>query len=458
MKENETIAGGKRPGEQIGEYAVIRLLGKGGMSEVYEVERRRLGSRHALKLFTYPEEDREVRERFENEGRMLSRLSHPRIVKVTDVGVDTASERPFFVMELVRDERGGFRSLADVEPGTVDEETIGRWYDDLREALGYIHAQGIVHRDLKLENVLLGPDGHIVLSDFGISRVSAQGEGTKVADTINTIVRMREGRNLVMGSIGYMAPELEMGVAASPQSDWYALGVIVYRLLTGSWCDARTDIVANLETYGSVWRRILPPLLHSNPRGRECRSYDAECRAAAEENERRWEERWLKAKSIGRWARRLAAAFAVMVVLVGVGMGVWVWRLYGEKAAEARKLLAAEARLALPGFSDVCRFTPEKVMGGKPTKMDINRQQATHVDAWWLTRDIFSGLRHGQLTYDQAKAELTKLADAAEADRVAFFIEHSNLGLHGDPKQLPLVLKDMVRRLEEWEINNLHKQ
>ena len=216
---------------RIGEYEVVRLLGKGGMSEVYEVENVRLGSRHALKLFTYEKDDPEIRERFQVEGKLLARLSHPRIVKVTDFGVETSSVpsassptgagRPYFVMDLVLDTRGSVRALSDVEPGTVDEETVGKWYDDLREGLAYIHANGVVHRDLKLQNVLIGPDGHAVLTDFGISKIfDAKGDGVKIVDTVNTIVKLREGRSLVMGSLGYMAPELEMGVAASPQSDW----------------------------------------------------------------------------------------------------------------------------------------------------------------------------------------------------------------------------------------------
>ena len=267
---------------RFGDFRIVRLIGKGGMSEVYEVEHVRLGSRHALKLFTYERDDPEVRRRFETEGRLLARLNHPRIVRVTDIGVDAETGRPYFVMDLVRDERGQQRSLADVPPGTADEETVGRWYDDLREGLAYIHANGVIHRDLKLQNVLVGPDGHVVLADFGISKIFAAEGAAAVVDTVQTIVKVRDGRSLVMGSPGYMAPELEMGVAASRESDWYALGVIVYRLLTGTWCDARTDVVGALETYEPAWARILPLLLHANPQGRQCLSFAAE-RAADRE-------------------------------------------------------------------------------------------------------------------------------------------------------------------------------
>ena len=325
---------------KIGSYEIVRLLGKGGMSEVYEVENVRLGSRHALKLFTYEKDDSEVKDRFMVEGKLLARLSHPRIVKVTDFGTDEASGKPYFVMDLVKNERGEMQLLSDIEPGTADEETVGRWYDDLREGLAYIHANGVIHRDLKLQNVLIGPDGHAVLSDFGISKIfDAKGDGVQIVDTVKTLVKVREGRSLVMGSLGYMAPELEMGVAASPQSDWYALGVIVYRLLTGTWCDARTDILATLETYDPVWKRILPKLLHSNPNGRECLSYADEKRTDRERMELEWEDRWLKEKERGHRNRHIAryAGGAAVVIILGL---VFFWRGFDAE----RTIFASELR------------------------------------------------------------------------------------------------------------------
>ena len=314
MKGNGDMGGERK---RIGPYETIRLLGKGGMSEVYEVENQRLGSRHALKLFTYEKDDPEVKDRFTVEGRLLARLNHPRIVKVTDFGTDEASGKPYFVMDLVLNERGEMQLLSDVEPGTVDEEKVGQWYDDLRDGLAYIHANGVIHRDLKLQNVLIGPDGHAVLTDFGISKIfDAKGDGVQVVDTVKTLVKVREGRSLVMGSLGYMAPELEMGVSASPQSDWYALGVIVYRLLTGTWCDARTDVAGTLETYDPVWKRIIPKLLHANPQGRECLSYADEKRAERERAEFEAEERWLREKGRGHRARHIARYVSVVAVLL----------------------------------------------------------------------------------------------------------------------------------------------
>ena len=211
---------------------------------------------------------------------MLAKLSHPRVVRVTDTGVDPETAQPYFVMDLVTDAEGNVRSLADVPAGEMDESQIGMWYDDLREGLAYIHSKGVIHRDLKLENVLIGPDGHVVLTDFGISKVGA--DGASEVDPVQTIVRLKDGKQPVMGTIGYMAPELVMGAAASPASDYYALGVIVFRLLAGMWCDARTDIANVLETYDPVWRQILPSLLHSHPDARGCPAWSG-LKAADEE-------------------------------------------------------------------------------------------------------------------------------------------------------------------------------
>ena len=333
-------------GQTIGPYSLVRLLGKGGMSEVYEATNPRLGTRHAVKVFAYEKGDEEVRARFEAEGRLLARLNHPRVVRVSDFGVDSESGRPYFVMDMVTDRDGVVRSLAEVAPGTADEEAIGAWYDDLREGLGYIHAQGVVHRDLKLQNVLIGPDGRAVLTDFGISRVCPGRAGEALAaDTVRTLVKVRDGRQLVMGSLGYMAPELEMGVAATPQSDWYALGVLVYHLLTGTWCDARTDLAGTLDTFDPVWRRILPKLLHSNPAGRECLAYAEEKRAERERDEAEAEERWLREKQRGHLARHVARYVAVVAVVAGLAIA-FVYRngavrraRLGERLVDATELV-----------------------------------------------------------------------------------------------------------------------
>ena len=436
---------------QIGRYAVVRLLGKGGMSEVYEVENPRLGSRHALKLFAYEKDDPEVKERFLTEGRLLARLSHPRIVKVTDFGTDEASGKPYFVMDLVLNERGEMQLLSDVEPGTADEETVGKWYDDLREGLAYIHANGVIHRDLKLQNVLIGPDGHVVLTDFGISKIfDARGNGVKIVDTVKTLVKMREGRSLVMGSLGYMAPEIEMGVEASPQSDYYALGVIVYRLLTGTWCDARTDVLGALETYDPVWRRIIPKLLHSNPRGRECLSYSAEKKSDREKEELDWENRWLKEKSRGHSARHFARYAGGCLAVFGlalVGLRFWYAERLKAERVECGRLLA---KLSIPSFTDVCRIPPrDKPIRKDAFSLDFDRDKLTIIDAWVLTHALFDDLKAERITPDKAAEELESLANRSEEGTFGLFRGTGGYNPNGDSRTLNKVLRSAAQAMRD---------
>ena len=434
----------------IGCYNVVRLLGKGGMSEVYEAENPRLGTRHAIKLFTYEKDDPEVRRRFETEGRLLAKLNHPRIVKVTDLGTDEATGKPYFVMDLVLDESEQPKSLSDVEPGTVDEETIGQWYDDLREGLAYIHSKGVVHRDLKLQNVLIGPDGHVVITDFGVSKVfDSTGDGNTVVDVVNTIVKMREGRSLVMGSIGYMAPELEMGVAASPQSDWYALGVIVYRLLTGTWCDARTDVLANLETYDPVWRRILPKLLHANPQGRECLSYAEEKRADREKAEFEAEERWLKQKSRGHVARHVARYLGVVAIALAA---VLVW--------ETRELCVQREVWRLPTFDELFRVPAAAKSDdqmdddGEVVMPSRSAFEAARLDALVWTHPTLAALATGNITIEKAIADFESMRDAvANDDNFSPLDEGLHFGdvdytKQGDDLPLRMMFDDAIEKLQ----------
>ncbi len=388
----------------IGGLKLIRLVGKGAMSEVFEAENPRLGSRHAVKLYAYPKEDQDVRRRFEVEGRLLAKLDHPRIVKVTDIGMDETSGRPYFVMNLVSDANGKVVSLADIPPGEVDEMMVGRWYDDIRDGLAYIHGKGVVHRDLKLQNVLLGPDGHVVLTDFGISRIVEMPEGERsVVDPAQTIVRLQDGKCPVMGSIGYMAPELEMGGAASPQSDWYALGVMTFKLLTGIWCDSRTDVVAALSTYDPAWTRILPLLLHANPQGRECRSFFEERERCREEAESAAEEGLLMERRRGRLVRHVASCLAVVVSVLALGGGIWM------------------ARLSLPSFDSVFKVpddAPEDPDDDVPSR---DEYRSAMFDALVLTHDIFEELRAGVITKEKVKAELKSLSARAKDEDANLF-------------------------------------
>lgn len=254
-------------GDEIGPYRIIRLLGQGGMGSVYEVEHRDLGVRYALKAFTCERSSNGfLRKRFLTEGKLLARLHHPRIVQVFDLAVDSGLGVPYFVMNLVLSPDGGPRTLEDLrKSGGVTEELALRWYTDLAEGLSYVHDNGVVHRDVKLENVLVDAEGHAVLSDFGVSRIFEERLRKDLRTTVTMVGIPGVDDRLIMGTKVYLAPEIRFGEKATPPSDWYALGVLMLRLLTGVWYGPDTDVDGLLAGFEVDWRSRLKPLLAIDP-------------------------------------------------------------------------------------------------------------------------------------------------------------------------------------------------
>ena len=254
------------PGQQIGNYRIIRLLGQGGMGAVYEVEHAQLGVRYALKAFTLENGRADMlKNKFLAEGKVLARLNDPHLVRVFDLDFDDATGTPYFVMDLVLSEDGCSHSLADIDMAQLDEDCVLRWFCELAHVVDYIHDQGIVHRDIKLGNVLISHDGRVVLSDFGISRLFSERLRSDVK-AVNTIVsETATTARLVMGTQGYMAPEVARGDEATIAADSYSLGVMFVYLLTGIWYEPGSKVFRLLETLEYRWIDVLPRLLAENP-------------------------------------------------------------------------------------------------------------------------------------------------------------------------------------------------
>lgn len=263
-----------RAGDELGPYRVVRALGHGGMGAVYEVEHVKLGVHYALKTFTLDHGQVDLfRKRFLAEGKALARLSHPSITRVFDLDVLDGGKFAYFVMDLVHYKDGGAYTLADLEVGGADEEHLVRWFAQLTSALDYIHGLGIVHRDIKLNNILLNDRGGVTLSDFGISKFEGERIRREV-DVSRTVVSEANGArggSLVMGTEGYMAPEVLRGQPATGAADTYALGITFFRLLTGIWYEPGTDALRLLEPFDATWTQVLPPMLASNPAERPVR-------------------------------------------------------------------------------------------------------------------------------------------------------------------------------------------
>lgn len=191
-----------------GRYVLLRRLEDGGMASVWLARDERLGRDVAVKVVADAiAEDALWLERFEREARAAASVSHPNIVQVFDYDVD--GDLPFLVMEYVR---GGSLAtrLADEAAPPVDVPALAQ---ALLGAVGHIHSAGILHRDIKPQNILLDEDCNPRLTDFGIARR----EGAEALTT----------PGLVIGTLRYLAPEVAAGAPATVQSDLYAVGVVL---------------------------------------------------------------------------------------------------------------------------------------------------------------------------------------------------------------------------------------
>ena len=198
-----------------GRYELEELVGSGGMSSVYRAHDRLLERRVALKIlheqFT---RDADYVERFRREARSVAQLAHPNIVTVIDRGQQDG--RQFIVFEYVDGEN--LKQLVEREGPLRVDEAIDLALQ-VANALAFAHEQGLVHRDVKPQNVLLDGDGRAKVTDFGIAR-SLDVEGLTMTGT-------------VMGSSNYIAPEQARGQPVDEQTDVYSLGCVLYELLTG---------------------------------------------------------------------------------------------------------------------------------------------------------------------------------------------------------------------------------
>lgn len=201
--DNEIIAG----------FKISGVLGEGGMGVVYRAYDETLDRTLALKVIRSTALGPEGNERFLREARACSKINHPNIVTVYAAGED--SGRPYLAMELL--EGSTLRDM--IASGPVPWEQAIRWVRDILAALDRLHAEGIVHRDLKPDNIILTNDNIVKLMDFGIARLASS----------STITQ--EGTAL--GTVFYMSPEQVRGERVDPRSDIFAMGGVLYQLLSG---------------------------------------------------------------------------------------------------------------------------------------------------------------------------------------------------------------------------------
>ena len=214
------------PGHQISRYRIVRPLGKGGMGEVFEAEDLRLGRRVALKFLPHAVTNETGRKRFLNEARLAAQLRHPHICPIFDV--EEAEGHVFLAMAMIE----GETLLSRLRAGVIPRETALRWAREVLSGLEAAHAAGIVHRDIKSSNLMVDGEGRITILDFGLAQRGGDERLTQVGFAI--------------GTPAYMAPEQARGMAVDERADIWALGMVLFEMLTGRLPDAGLDTATSL--------------------------------------------------------------------------------------------------------------------------------------------------------------------------------------------------------------------
>jgi len=321
-------------------YRIVRVIGHGGMSTVYLGIQPSLSREVAIKVMR-PEvlADEVSRRRFENEARTIARLEHPHIVSIHEVG-RTAEGQPWYSMPYLGRGHLGQRDL------TRDHVRVREILEALLSALSFAHARGVIHRDVKAENVLFDDNDRPLLADFGIAL--RRGHGTRVTLT-----------GLAIGSTAYMAPEQARGQQVDHRADLYGLGVLAWEMLTGQLPYQAEDAVAMAVAHVHTplpglppglrhWQRFMDKALAKLPHKR---FHDAEYMQSALRavggQQPRW--RWLADSGIDflRAHRALAWTGAGVVGISMIGLLLSLVRTpeieMGARAADLGLILPTDA-------------------------------------------------------------------------------------------------------------------
>ncbi len=273
----ETAVPEAGPPRAVGAYEIVRRLGSGGMGTVYEAVQPELGRRVALKVVREGALSRSTLDRFRFEATVLSRLRHRNIAQIHDAGVarvDGAGEPvPYYAMELVEDARPIHHHARRAGLGLDDRL---RLLADVADAVHHGHQRGVIHRDLKPDNILVGADGVPKVIDFGIAASILPDPNATLAQTFHTRA------DQILGSLQWLAPEQLDSPDVDVRADVHALGLVLYMMVAGRlpYDVSRLPFAAaasaiKTAVIPSPWIRRNAKDAPSRPRDRKSRNLDA---------------------------------------------------------------------------------------------------------------------------------------------------------------------------------------
>ena len=230
-------------GQFIDHYKIVRPLGAGGMGEVYLADDTRLHRKVAIKFLpTHFTQDQKHLRRFQQEALTVATLSHPNVCTIHEV-IETGDNRHCIVMEHVE----GMTLRDRIADGPMNLNEALDVAIQVASALSSAHAAGIVHRDIKLENIMLRRDGYVKILDFGLAKLTER--EISLDPEANTQMLIKTTPGVVMGTVYYMSPEQARGLPVDARTDVWSLGVVLYELVTGQKPFAgqtQTDVIISI--------------------------------------------------------------------------------------------------------------------------------------------------------------------------------------------------------------------
>jgi hypothetical protein len=333
-------------GTRLGPYEILSPLGVGGMGEVYRARDTRLGRDVALKVLPGAfAQDAERRARFEREARAVAALNHPNILAIYDIG--SYQGVPFLVTELLEGETLRER----LSTGSLPLRKALAVAEQAARGVAAAHERGIIHRDLKPANIFLTSDGRVKVLDFGLAKLAPENGAPLDESRSSTVTAPQTQAGMVLGTMAYMSPEQVRGKRADARSDVFAMGTILYEMLSGRRAferDSSADTMAAIlkedpaELSGGG-KKILPAVervvrhcLEKNPaeRFQSMRDLAFNLQALSDAPTTTPAAPVVPEASWGKWLMRGAAALAVIAVAVlAFVLGEWKQSAGGARRA-----------------------------------------------------------------------------------------------------------------------------